>query len=66
MNIELKDYIAVHALQGMLTHNSKTPFEHLTVKAYHIAEKMIEQKHKLVNDKYVNSSKQINVAGSGV
>lgn len=59
MNIELKDYFAGQALQGMLAHNAKTPIGHIVTLSYYIAEKMIEHKHKLINDKYINSANQI-------
>ncbi len=58
MNIELKDYFAAKAMQGMLSHNSKTSVQHLVMTSYYIADKMIEQKHKLMVDNIVKTSKQ--------
>ena len=58
MNIELKDYFAGKAMEGMLSHNSKVSVQHLVMTSYYIAEKMIEQKHKLMVDNLVTTSKQ--------
>lgn len=59
MNIELKDYFAGKVMEGMLSHNPKVSVQHLVMTSYYIAEKMIEHRRKLINDKYVNSSNQI-------
>lgn len=58
MNIELKDYFAGKAMEGMLSHNSKVSVQHLVMTSYYIAEKMIEQKNKLMMDNVVKTSKQ--------
>lgn len=61
MNIELKDYFAGQVLQALIVQKTGLPsVDYLVTMSYAIAEKMVEQKNKLLNDKYINSSKQIN------
>jgi len=59
MNVELKDYFAAKALQGLLSLKTQLSIEDIVITSYNIAEKMIERKHELINQKYVNTSKQI-------
>jgi hypothetical protein len=58
MNIELKDYFAGKAMEGMLSHNSKVSVQHLVMSSYYIANKMIEQKNKLLANNVLTTSKQ--------
>jgi hypothetical protein len=58
MNIELKDYFAAKAMEGMLSHNSKVSVQHLVMTSYYIANKMIEQKNKLLANNVLTTSKQ--------
>lgn len=67
MNIELKDYFAGKVLQGLIIQKPTiSSVEHLVSMSYCIAEKMIEHKHKLINDRYVNISKQVDSKGISI
>ncbi len=58
MNIELKDYFAGKAMQALVSDQFKS-IDSIVMTSYHIAEKMIEHKHKLINDKYVTLSNRV-------
>jgi len=60
MNIELKDYFAAKAMQGILSSKPTLPsIDYLVSMSYGIAQKMIECRHKLLAPERVQSSKQI-------
>lgn len=58
MNIELKDYFAGKAMQALVSDQFKS-IDSIVMTSYHIAEKMVEHKHKLINDRHVTSSSRI-------
>lgn len=61
MNFELKDYFAAKAMQGMLSHNSTISVQDLVMTSYYIADKMIEQKYRLLAESSVITSKQTSI-----
>ena len=59
MNIELKDYFAGQALQGLLANGTGIEINNLVMTSYHIAGKMIQHKNESENLQNVINSKQI-------
>ena len=59
MNIELKDYFAAKAMQAHAVDVTNVSVDNIIMTSYHIAEKMIEHRNKLINDRYINRSNQI-------
>jgi hypothetical protein len=59
MNIELKDYYAGKALQGLLANGTGIEINHLIMTSYHIADKMIQHKNESENLENIINSKQI-------
>lgn len=59
MNIDLKDYFAAKAMQALAVDSAGISVDNIVMTSYHIAEKMIQHRNKLINDKYINSSNQI-------
>lgn len=59
MNIELKDYFAAKAMQALAVDVTNVSVDNIVMTSYHIAEKMIEHRNKLINDRYINRSNQI-------
>lgn len=59
MNIELKDYYAGKALQGLLANGTGIRIDHLVMTSYHIADKMIQHKNESENLESIINSKQI-------
>lgn len=58
-HIELKDYFAGKALQGLLSNHSSLEIEHIVVTAYNIADKMICRKNEHESLNVIVNSKQI-------
>jgi hypothetical protein len=58
-NIELKDYLAGKALQGLLISHSTMDIDHLVLTSYNIADKMIKHKNESENLESIINSKQI-------
>ena len=59
MNIDLKDYFAAKAMQALAIDATNVSVDNIVMTSYHIAEKMIEHRNKLINDRYINRSNQI-------
>ena len=59
MNIELKDYFAGQALQGLLANGTGIEIDHLVMTSYHISDKMIQHKNELEGLHHIVNSKQI-------
>ena len=64
MNIELKDYYAGKALQGLLAnglleYGTATKIDYLVMISYHLADKMIQHKNESENIQNIINSKQI-------
>ena len=59
MNIELKDYFAGQALQGLLANGTGIEINHLVMTSYHIADKMIQHKNESEGLHHIVNSKQI-------
>jgi hypothetical protein len=59
MNIELKDYYAAKALQGLLANGTGIEIDHLVMISYHLADKMIQHKNESENLQNIINSKQI-------
>jgi hypothetical protein len=64
MNIELKDYYAGKALQGLLANGllangTGMKIDYLVMTSYHIADKMIQHKNESENLQNIINSKQI-------
>jgi hypothetical protein len=57
--IDLKDYLAGKALQGLLISKPSMEIEHLILTSYKISDKMIEHKNALENLDNIKNSKQI-------
>ena len=58
-NIELKDYLAANALQGLLIGHPTMDIDNLISTSYSIADKMINYKNESENLEYIINSKQI-------
>jgi hypothetical protein len=58
-NIELKDYLAANALQGLLIGHPTMDIDNLILTSYNIADKMINYKNNSENLGYIINSKQI-------
>ena len=59
MNIELKDYFAGQALQGLISDGTGIEINHLVATSYHIADMMIQHKNNSENLQNIINSKQI-------
>ena len=59
MSIELKDYFAGQALQGLLANGTGIEIKHLVMTSYHIADKMIQHKNESEGLNHIINSKQI-------
>jgi hypothetical protein len=64
MNIELKDYYAGKALQGLLAnglleYGTATKIDYLVMISYHLADRMIQHKNESENIQNIINSKQI-------
>jgi hypothetical protein len=64
MNIELKDYYAGKALQGLLAnglleYGTATKIDYLVMISHHLADKMIQHKNESENLQNIINSKQI-------
>ena len=60
-HIELKDYFAGQALQGLLISNPSIDITHLILTSYHIADKMLQEKNNSESPKTIINSKQIQI-----
>ena len=58
-NIELKDYFAGKALQGLLAGCPALEIEHVVITAYSVADKMICRKNELEGLDVIINSKQL-------
>jgi hypothetical protein len=58
-SIELRDYLAGEALQGLLISHPTTDIDSLVFTAYSIADKMIKHKNESENLENITYSKQI-------
>ncbi len=59
MNIELKDYFAGKALQGLLANGMPIEIDNLVITSLRIADVMIKHKTKLEGLQHIINSKQI-------
>ena len=58
-SIELRDYLAGKALQGLLSNHPSLEIEHIVVTAYNIADKMICRKNEHESLNVIMNPKQI-------
>jgi hypothetical protein len=58
-SIELRDYLAGKALQGLLISHPTMDLDSLVLTSYSIADKMIKHKNESENLEYIINSKQI-------
>jgi hypothetical protein len=61
MNIELKDYFAAKAMQGLMSSGLQMSIDDIVLTSYNIAQKMVEKRNKERMQKYIDCSKQINL-----